>query len=331
MQSVTNGGRGIVPISSSDAISINCNATAPALPGAIAKPRADADVGAILGGAAASSHTPQAAPGSRVPQLFSASAPASPAATLATLQPALDGLSQKLSMALAGSAKPVSQPPAAHATASKTPNADWPYPDLGPRPFMSSPSGSGPNGRFGFNPTYFPTLATSKAIAQMLGGKVVPKNDILSAPGSHFKQNQPNYMIELPNGNVINPGPVAQAIALKQPRPMIDAIIDSEVNNTLVDVGHAPVFVPANFKPSSNASLAPPAASAVPSRTTAAPVLDWSAVDQLVNHMYSAPGSTAADDAAGSLRLQMERVLVMFQLLSQSAPIHPASQPKGPA
>ncbi len=327
MQSVTNGGRAVVPVSSSDDISISFNGNAPA-PGPTAKPRAGADVSTVVNGVAASFHPPQYAPANQAPLLFSASTPVSSAATLTALQPALAGISQKLSMALAGSVKPMGPSLATAATAPKAPSADWPYPDLGPRPFMSSPSGSGPNGRFGFNPTYFPTLATSKAIAQMLGGKVVPQNAILSAPGSHFTQNQPNYMIELPNGNVINPGPIAQAIYLKQSRTMIDAIIDSEVNNTLVDVGHAPVFVPANLKSASAASTSPPAASPALSRATAP---DWSAFDQLFNHMYSAPGSTAADDAAGSLRLQMERILVMFQLLSQSAPIHPAGQPKAAA
>jgi len=263
MQSVTNGGRVVVPVSSSDAISNNFKGNMSAQSGLAGRIPADADIGAILNGIAASFQPSLSAPVTRLPLPFSATAPVSPS-------------------------------PTPSPSAPKAPNADWPYPDLGPHPFMSSPSGSGPNGRFGFNSTYFPTLATSKAIAQMLGGKVVPQNAILSAPGSHFTQNQPNYMIELPNGNIINPGPIAQAIHLRQSRTMIDAIIDSEVNNTLVDVGHAPVFVPVN---------SPPAASPSPSRP-ASPALDGSAF-----------GGTAADYAAGSLRLQMERILVMFQLL----------------
>jgi hypothetical protein len=94
---------------------------------------------------------------------------------------------------------------------------------------MSDPTGSGPTGSFGFNPQYFPTQETAETIASMLGGKVVPQNVMLTAPGSHFRQNQPNYMIEMPNGNVLNPGFIAQAISVHQPRAIIDAAAESAI------------------------------------------------------------------------------------------------------
>jgi hypothetical protein len=43
----------------------------------------------------------------------------------------------------------------------------------------------------------------------MVGGTVVSMNEITSAPGSPFQQNQPNLMVQLPNGGLINPGLVA--------------------------------------------------------------------------------------------------------------------------
>jgi len=46
-------------------------------------------------------------------------------------------------------------------------------------------------------------------VAQMSGGTVVSMNMFTSAPGSPFQQSQPNLMVQLPNGELINPGLVA--------------------------------------------------------------------------------------------------------------------------
>jgi hypothetical protein len=190
--------------------------------------------------------------------LFSPTAPPTPE-SLNALQREVALLSQKLSQILdspsyaadgpAASAPqlahPASTAPAAQPSSAAA-TADSPYPDLGPHPFMDNPTGNGPTGSFGFNPEYFPTEETADKIAGMLGGKVVPQNAVLSSPGSPFKQNQVNYMVELPNGRTINPGFIAQSISSGQPRTTIDAIIYSEVTGNGVQPGQAPPFVPVN-------------------------------------------------------------------------------------
>ncbi len=77
-------------------------------------------------------------------------------------------------------------------------------------PFQTNPTGTGPNGSYNFNQTYFPTEATAQTVAQMAGGTVVANpNGLLSAPGSPFTQNQTSYQVRLPNGTIINPGNIA--------------------------------------------------------------------------------------------------------------------------
>jgi hypothetical protein len=60
-----------------------------------------------------------------------------------------------------------------------------------------------------YNPIYFATPQTAQTVAQMVGGTVVSANQITTAPGSPFQQNQPNLMVQMPNGGLINPGLVA--------------------------------------------------------------------------------------------------------------------------
>lgn len=314
MQSVIPHGRGVVSISSSGAIQIDPSAGSPQQAGASRDPRTAAAIGSVINqitdafqGLFSASTQPAAI--SQGPSLFSASAPA-PADTLAGLRSALDGISQKLA-ALTGGQIPTTQAqPAPAATPAATQiappaapkvNPDWPYPDLGPSPFMDKPTGSGPTGTFSFNPNYFPTEATAQSIANMLGGKVVKQDVMLTAPGSPFVQNQPNYMVELPNGNTINPGFIAQAISSKQARPMIDAMIYSEVNNRACPLGEAPPFVPVN----------PPITAATPPAT---PPQEWTSLDQLSSH---ASRSTTPDADLAAVNQQMQAILKMLQLLSR--------------
>ncbi len=85
---------------------------------------------------------------------------------------------------------------------------------FGTSPFLPNPTGTGPNGQYNFNPTYFPTLATANTVAGMSGGTVTPNaNGLLSAPASPFTQNQPSNYVTLPNGTVINPGNIANDYA----------------------------------------------------------------------------------------------------------------------
>jgi hypothetical protein len=175
---------------------------------------------------------------------------------------------------------------------------------------MDSPTGTGPTGSFDFNSTYFPTQATAQTIADMLGGQVVAQNAILSSPGSPFHQSQPNYMVQLPNGNVINPGFIAQAIATKQPRANIDALIYSEVNNTGCAPGQAPPFVPKN-KP---ATAAPTSAAAQSSGT--API-GSSGLDQLAGQNILPPGTPDREPDSQAVQQQMQAVLELHQLLAR--------------
>jgi hypothetical protein len=291
MQTGVADSRSLVSISPSGDISINPAAIGAKQDGSSGKSSA-VDIGEVLNEITQALEkllklSPQPGAISQRPSLFSAPA-ASSTANLDSIRPSLAGISQKLAN------------PNSTVSSYQAPDADWPYPDLGPSPFMSSPTGNGPTGSFGFNPTYFPTRETADTIAQMLGGKVVPQIAILSSPGSPFHQDQPNYMVELPNGNVINPGFIAQAIASKQPRTTIDALIYSEVNNTGIAAGQAPPFVPVNAPASKGASA--PAATATAQSVRIVPSTPWSSIDQLSTHLYSTTGSgTAADDATGSI------------------------------
>lgn len=80
---------------------------------------------------------------------------------------------------------------------------------FGANPWLTDPTGSGPGPVTNYNPIYFATAQTAQTVAQMTGGTVVSENEIASSPGSPFQQNQPNLMVQLPNGGLINPGLVA--------------------------------------------------------------------------------------------------------------------------
>jgi hypothetical protein len=93
---------------------------------------------------------------------------------------------------------------------------------------MSNPGGQAPNGvAYSYNPYYFATPSTAAKVAQMLGGKVVETNAI--TPFGPFQQNQPNEMVQLPNGRLINAGLVAEFYAHGYPQAFIDRLVAAEV------------------------------------------------------------------------------------------------------
>jgi hypothetical protein len=109
-----------------------------------------------------------------------------------------------------GSTTPVTANSAQASTTSATVAADDPAgPLFGANPWVTDPTGTGPGGVTNYNPIYFATTQTAQTVAQMVGGTVVSMNDITSAPGSPFQQSQPNLMVQLPDGGLINPGLVA--------------------------------------------------------------------------------------------------------------------------
>jgi hypothetical protein len=71
----------------------------------------------------------------------------------------------------------------------------------------AAPTGIGPNGTYSYNPIYFATQQTAQVVAKMLGGTVVQVNAI--ANGGGFQQQEPNYMVQMPDGRQFNAGLVA--------------------------------------------------------------------------------------------------------------------------
>ena len=110
-------------------------------------------------------------------------------------------------------------------TAAAPPSAESVF---GANPWMASPSGfSAGLGAYGFNPVYFATRQTADKVAQLLGGTVVEKNDILGN-GGPFSQSQANYMVQLPNGHLVNAGLTASLYTHGWSQAQIDRLLECE-------------------------------------------------------------------------------------------------------
>jgi hypothetical protein len=102
---------------------------------------------------------------------------------------------------------------------------------FGPNPWMNNPTGIGPNGvSFNYNQYYFATPQTAAAVANMVGGKVIQTNQFTPTGGS-FAQQQPNYMVQLQDGRMINPGLVASFYTHGYPQSYVDMMVACEVRN----------------------------------------------------------------------------------------------------
>ena len=99
--------------------------------------------------------------------------------------------------------------PAANSTAPADAANDPAGPLFGANPWLTDPTGNGPGPVTHYNPVYFATAQTAQTVAQMVGGTVVSMQVLTSAPGSPFQQDEPNLMVQLPNGGLINPGLIA--------------------------------------------------------------------------------------------------------------------------
>jgi len=100
---------------------------------------------------------------------------------------------------------------------------------FGANPWVTDPTGTNPDGTsYGYNPIYFASAQTAAQVAQLVGGQVVSENEMVS--GGPFSQNQPNLMVELPNGGLINPGLVASFYTHGYPQSMVDQMIANEVS-----------------------------------------------------------------------------------------------------
>jgi hypothetical protein len=121
------------------------------------------------------------------------------------------------------------------ATAASTAVATAPTAEsaFGANPWLDNPTGTAPDGStYGYNQQYFATPQTAAEVAKMLGGTVVAVNEMTSAPGSTFQQQQPNEMVQLKNGALINPGLVAAFYTHGYPQSLVDQMISNEVANT---------------------------------------------------------------------------------------------------
>jgi len=109
-----------------------------------------------------------------------------------------------------GSKAPAAATTSASPADTSTDAADDPAgPLFGASPWLTDPTGSGLGTVTHYNPVYFATAQTAQTVAQMVGGTVTSTQVLTSAPGSPFQQDEPNLMVQLPNGGLINPGLIA--------------------------------------------------------------------------------------------------------------------------
>jgi hypothetical protein len=173
------------------------------LPVSTRNPASATDFGTILNN---QSSRPAAAP--------AAAAPATPSGTIGSVSP------------WSPAAAVV---PAAPSTCPLAPTAQSLF---GANPWSTGAGGTGPGGSYGYNPYYFATPATAAKVAQMLGGKVVAMDAI--TPFGPFQQNQPNQMIQMPDGRLINAGLVAGFYDHGYTQQTVDKMIAAEVSgNTM--------------------------------------------------------------------------------------------------
>jgi hypothetical protein len=131
--------------------------------------------------------------------------------------------------ALFGQPVPVNATPVAPQAQAQAPTAESVF---GPNPWMTAPMGIGPSGvAYAYNPLFFATPSTAMKVAQMLGGTVVQSNQF-TPNGGAFQQQQANWMVQMPNGNLVNPGLVASFYTHGYPQSYIDGLITGAVNNT---------------------------------------------------------------------------------------------------
>jgi len=100
---------------------------------------------------------------------------------------------------------------------------------FGANPWIANPGGTGPNGAsYSYNPYYFATPATAAKVAQMLGGTVVERNDV--TPNGPFQQNQPNEMVQLSNGKLVNAGIIASFYDHGFSQQYVNMLVTNEVS-----------------------------------------------------------------------------------------------------
>lgn len=102
---------------------------------------------------------------------------------------------------------------------------------FGANPWLADPTCSGPSGSFAYNPIYFATAQTAATVASMVGGKVVAVDAVGGPASNPWQQDQPNEMVQLPNGCLINAGLVATFYTHGYPQSMVDQMVANEVTD----------------------------------------------------------------------------------------------------
>lgn len=200
---------------------LDTGAPVSARPGALRSPAAATPAG-IPVKASAPATTPETA----TPAKASVSTPATSAAAPAA--PAKTGFYAVFDGTPGAHGTPSAPPPPAAPAASCAPTPESLF---GRNPWVANPTGRAPNGVvYGYNPFYFATQATADKVAAMVGGRVVATNEFVNA-ASPFFQNQPNLMVELPDGRRINPGIVASFYTHGYPAEFVDTMVSNEVKN----------------------------------------------------------------------------------------------------
>jgi hypothetical protein len=103
---------------------------------------------------------------------------------------------------------------------------------FGANPWSTDAGGTGPGGSYNYNHYYFATPQTAAKVAQMLGGTVVAMNAI--TPYGPFVQNQPNQMVQMPDGKLINAGLVAGMYDHGYTQQAVDSMIAGEISGNVV-------------------------------------------------------------------------------------------------
>lgn len=113
------------------------------------------------------------------------------------------------------------------AQAVATPTAEEVF---GANPWLTSPTGySAAMGVYNYNPLYFATRQTAETVAKLLGGTVVEQNAMVGN-ASPFLQTQANYMVQLPNGHLVNAGLTASYYTHGWSQAQIDRMLECDRN-----------------------------------------------------------------------------------------------------
>jgi hypothetical protein len=116
------------------------------------------------------------------------------------------------------------------ATSASDSSVPTPESVFGASPWLADPVGKNLDGsEYSYNSWYFATPQAAAQVAQMLGGTVVSTNEF-TAPGSPYVQQQPNLMVQMPDGNLVNAGIVASFYAHGYSQSYINTLISDEIN-----------------------------------------------------------------------------------------------------